>query len=75
MDRIDIIKINNGLSWNNSEKIFTKKYYEESYNIPDTQHIVFELNENIIWFNCNYITIDGNIFNDPIEVRNYVFNI
>jgi hypothetical protein len=75
MDRIEIIKINNGLSWNNNEKIFTKKYYEESYNIPDTKHIVFELNENIIWFDCDGITIDSNIFNDPIEVRNYVFNI
>ena len=75
MDRIDIIKINNGLSWNNNEKIFTKKYYEESYIIPDTKHIAFELNENIIWFVCDSITIDSIIFNDPIEVRNYVFNI
>ena len=73
MDILAISKIKNGLSWNNQDKFFTTKFYSDGYTIPDIIHIVLELNQTIYWFNCQEITIDGLRFNDPIEVRDYLF--
>lgn len=75
MDILNLYKISNGLSWNGQDKHYTTKYYSESYDIPDLSYIVIELNQTIYWFNCQEITIDGLNFNDPIEVRNYLFTI
>jgi hypothetical protein len=75
MDILNLFKTINGLSWNGQDKEYTTKYYGESYNIPDLIHIVIELNQTLYWFNIREITIDDLTFNDPIEVRNYLFII
>jgi hypothetical protein len=74
MDTLNINKISGGLSWNGSEKYYTTKYFSESYDIPDIEHISIELDEAIIWFNCYDITIDNQSFSDSIEIKNYLFN-
>ena len=75
MDILNLFKTINGLSWNGQDKEYTTKYYSDSYDIPDLNHIVIELNQTVYWFNSREITIDGLTFNDPIEVRNYLFTI
>lgn len=75
MDILNLNKINGGISWNNQDKFFTSKFYNESYDIPDIKHIVIELDMVLFWFNVDQITVDGLIFSDPIDLRNYIFNI
>ncbi len=56
---LEIVKIENGLNWNSSDKIHTFEYFESGYEITDDNHISIELNNQIYCLGADSVTIDG----------------
>lgn len=72
---LEISKIENGLSWKSQDRLFTKEYFENSYEIINEILISIELDAMIICLKSDDTTIDGvGPFNNSQELVDAIFS-
>lgn len=72
---LQMIKIQNGLNWNNKDWFFTNLHFPNSYDIQGDDLAFIEMNNEIIMLSCKDTTIDGLGFSNIQDQLNYIFNV
>jgi hypothetical protein len=70
---LNVIKIENGLNWNNEDRFFTNEYYEFGYQIADAINLTIELDNQIYGMCVESATIDGITYNTSNDFVNAIF--
>lgn len=70
---LNVIKIENGLNWNNEDRFFTNEHYESGYQISDEINLTIELDGQIYGMCVESATIDGITYNTSNDFVNAIF--
>jgi hypothetical protein len=70
---LNVIKIENGLNWNNEDRFFTNQHYESGYEIADTINLTIELDNQIYGMCVETASLDGIMYSTSQEFANVIF--
>jgi len=72
---LEITKIENGLRWDNQDRLFTYSILETGYEITGDDLCYIELDNQIFMLCSKDSSIDGIMFNNITDEINYIYEI
>lgn len=70
---VEFRKIQDGLNWNNENRLFTYSILPIGYEIQGDDVALIELNNQIVMLCCKDSTIDGLGFSNIQDELNYIY--
>jgi hypothetical protein len=72
---LEIVKIPNGLKWDNQDRLFTNSIFEIGYEIQGIDIALIELDNEVFMLCSKDSSIDGIMFNNITDEINYIYEI